>query len=419
MVCRVRRLAEPAAALTRYPMLLQGAWYFPLLFLAVAAFWCLPNRNWPRLAFLSSASVVVLAYLLWKSLDNRTVMALIGMFAAVSLASYFIGTRLARRRSQAWFGIGLAVPFIALAFTRCGSFGICPAPAGNLWLIPISVGFFALRQAHFVYECYRGGIKRAGLLEYLTYVFFFPAIIAGPLERFPRLVGQFRNKLGWTDLTEGAERIVIGCVKKFVIADLLIAAFLPPASVTQSAFQELSWGTALFACLMKFLHVYFDFSGYTDMAIGTARLFGIRLMENFNHPLLRSNLVEFWRAWHISLSTFARDYVYFPLLVSSRNTVLALIATMLAIASWHGTSPGWLLWGLHHGIGLALLAQFQRSAQKHPRLQRVRATLAWRSVATFATWTFVAYGYALTWHPDDIALSLRTYAKLWFLGIWP
>lgn len=220
----------------------------------------------------------------------------------------------------------------------------------------------------------------------------------------------------WAHLTYGAERIVVGCFKKFVVADLLIAALLPPPALTAAAFENASWGAALFACLAKFLYVYFDFSGYTDMALGTARLFGIELMENFNFPWLRSNLAEFWRAWHISLSSFAPDYVYFPLLVSSRNTLLALVATMLAIAAWHGTSPGWLLWGLHHGVGLALLARFQRAAPRFAALQRLRTTAGRRLVATLSTLAFVSVGYALTWHPDDAALSLRIYGKLLGLG---
>ena len=274
-----------------------------------------------------------------------------------------------------------------------------------------------LGSVHFVYECYRRGIRQAGLLEFLAYIFFFPTIIAGPLERFSHLSGQIHATFSWDHLTHGAERIVVGGLKKFVVADLLIAALLPPDAMTRTAFQDEPWSTVLFACLVKFLYVYFDFSGYTDMAIGTARLFGIQVMENFNFPLLRSNLAEFWRAWHISLSSFARDYVYFPLLVTWRNTVFALITTMLAIAAWHGTSPGWLLWGLHHGVGLVLLAQFQRSAQKFYWLQWVRVTLAWRIVATLATWTFVTFGYALTWHPDDVVLSARIYGKLWSLGL--
>ena len=351
-------------------------------------------------------------------LDNRTVILLITTFAAISVASYGIGARLAKRRSQAWLLIGLTLPLSAFLVVNYTPPGDSLERAGSVWVVPISIGFFVLRQAHFVYERYRGSMKPAGLLEFLTYVFFFPTVIAGPLERFDRLRAQVRNTFAWIDLSEGVERIVLGCFKKFIVADVLLAALLPPALTTQSGFEEASWGVVLFACATRFLYVYFDFSGYTDIALGTARLFGFKLIENFNYPLLRSNLAEFWRAWHISLSTFARDYVYFPLLARYRNSTLAVIATMLAIASWHGTSPGWVLWGLHHGAGLVLLARFQRNARKLPWLELLRATVAWRVLAMLATWIFVACGYALTWHPDDIMLSLRIYGRLWSLGLW-
>src|SRR4030095_1800913 len=189
----------------------------------------------------------------------------------------------------------------------------------------ISMGFFMLRQAHFVYECYRGGIRaKPCLIEFLTYVVFFPSIIAGPLERFPNFAGQVRNAFSWAHVSGGVERIIIGCFKKVIVADVLIGTLLPPAGMAEAGFAGASWGATLFACAVKFLQVYFDFSGYTDIALGTARLFGFRLMENFNYPLLRPNLAEFWRACNMSLSTFARDYVYFPLLAKYRNTVFAL-----------------------------------------------------------------------------------------------
>ena len=166
-------------------MLLPGLWYFPLLIAMVAAYWGLPHRPEARLAYLLAISLAVLAYLLWKYLDNRIGAALLVAMAAGSLASYAIGWRLAQRRSKAWLTSGLLLPFAIFLLLRAGS---PPDPPGVPLLIPVSIGFFVLRQAHFVYECYRGGIKPAGALAFLAYVFFFPSIIAGPLERFPRLM---------------------------------------------------------------------------------------------------------------------------------------------------------------------------------------------------------------------------------------
>lgn len=154
---------------------------------------------------------------------------------------------------------------------------------------------------------------------------------------------------------------------------------------------------------MKFLYVYFDFAGYTDMARGTACLLGIELIANFNFPLLSSNLAEFWRNWHIRLSRFLRDYVYFPMLAKYRDTILSLLVTMIASAAWHGINPGWLLWGVHHGIGLVCLARFQRNAPSYPWLTQLRTTHLWRAIATVTTWFYVVLGFAFTWHADNEA----------------
>ena len=416
MVHGIGRVAGAARA-DELEMLLEGFAYFPLLAAAVVIYWRLPNERNIRLAFLCMTSGVGVVYLLWSTLENRQVMAVLGSFGSISLGSYAIAARLARQRSKPWLVLGVSLPFTAFLSLQCGFLASCTG-ARSSWIVPVSVGFFVMRQVHFVYESYRGGIKRRGLLEFIAYVVYFPTIIAGPIERFPRFVEQIGVDFDRECLTRGAERILVGTFKKFVVADLLITSMLPPDELTRSGFHGVPWSVTIFACSMKFLYVYFDFSGYTDMAIGTSRLFGIRVMENFNFPLLRSNLAEFWRAWHMSLASMARDYVYFPLLVKYRHTVVALVATMLVIASWHEVSPGWLLWGLHHGIGLAVLAAFQRRAAAWCWLQPVRGTLGWRIGATMATLFFVTYGYALTWHPSDVRLSLSTYAKVWSLGLW-
>ncbi|NNM00914.1 MAG: hypothetical protein HKO62_09210, partial [Gammaproteobacteria bacterium] len=144
----------------------------------------------------------------------------------------------------------------------------------------------------------------------------------------------------------------------------------------------------------------------------------IKLMENFNSPLLRQNLAEFWRAWHISLSGWARDYIYFPVLGKYRSTSLALIATMMMIGAWHSPAPGWLLWGLHHGVGLVLLSNYHRWAEGRPAVQALRNTAAWRFFGMLATWWYVAIGYGLTFVPYDVITSLTIYGRIVTLGLW-
>ncbi len=153
------------------------------------------------------------------------------------------------------------------------------------------------------------------------------------------------------------------------------------------------------------------------MVLGTSRLFGFRLMENFNFPLLRPNLAEFWRAWHISLSSWARDYVYFPLMARYRMTGAALIATMLMIGIWHGPKPGWALWGLHHGLGLVLLSHYHRWVGGKSSIQRIRATIAWKFIGIAGVWWYVSLGFALTFDPRSVFSSLKLYLKVVTFGV--
>ena len=379
--------------------------------------WTVPDRARMRIACFAGASFLAFAYLLHKHLQNPVALFFLVFMLALIFLSFAIGKRLMHRQSQPLLVLGVSLPFSIFLLT-----GFSPAASAlmnsSTWLVPVSLGFFALRQAHFVVECYRGTIKHANPITFLAYVLFFPTLVAGPLERFPSFANQVTNaRLSWDHFAVAGERLISGALKKFVIADGLLNAALPPDDLTQSGFADVTWWTILFACAMKFLFVYFDFSGYTDMARGTARLFGIELIPNFNFPLFRSNLAQFWRAWHMSLSSFLRDYVYFPAIAKYRNTVVPLLATMIASGAWHGINPGWLLWGVHHGIGLVCLARFQRMAPTIPWLSELRKGGLWRIVATLATWFYIVVGFALTWHPADLGLSLTIYARLWTLGM--
>lgn len=399
-------------------MLFQATWYFPCLITAVAIYWLVGNRSNLRIVCLTAASLLTFAYLLHGNLQNQVALFFLVVMLALICASYAIGARLMRRQAQPLLLLGVSLPFSIFLLTGFG-----PAASAimnsSTWLVPVSLGFFALRQSHFVFECYRGGIKQVSPAALLAYILFFPSLVAGPLERFPNFIKQATNaRLSWDHFTVAGERLITGALKKFIIADGILAAALPPNDLTQSGFSDVTWWTILFACTIKLLYVYFDFSGYTDMARGTARLFGIELIPNFNFPLFRSNLAQFWRGWHMSLSSFLRDYVYFPLIAKYRNTVVPLLATMIASGAWHGINPGWLLWGVHHGFGLIVLARFQRLAPTIPWLSELRTGHGWRIIATLITWFYIVIGFALTWHPDDLGLSLAIYARLWTLGLF-
>jgi alginate O-acetyltransferase complex protein AlgI len=155
---------------------------------------------------------------------------------------------------------------------------------------------------------------------------------------------------------------------------------------------------ALFAWIwLMFLTLYFDFAGYSDMAIGTSRLFGLRVIENFDWPLFKRNISEFWRSWHLSLTNWCRDYIYFPVFGLTRNPILAILACMVAVGYWHGAHPKWLLWGAWHGAGLALWQVWQLRKRQWPALMRISRDSSVYSLASWAlTVNFVVMGGLIT-----------------------
>lgn len=390
--------------------------YFYWLAALVAAYWLLHDSHPARFLLMALAGSGSVAFLLYWNLPTRLAVALMVCMLAVTAATYGFARGQIKARSRTRLRIALAVPF-AMYGVAHGSGLFVAAPSGLALVIPISIGFFVLRQLHGVYECYRGNIVRMDWQSWAAYVFFLPTVIAGPLARYPQFSRQVATPFSWVHFSRAGELMLIGAFKKFIVADLLISAALPPATLVQAGFAGVTWAVLAAACFAKLLFVYFDFAGYTDMARGTARLFGIDLPENFNRPLLCSNLAEFWRSWHMSLSSFARDYVFFPVLAVSRKPALAIVASMLVIAAWHGLQTGWLIWGLHHAFGLVALAAFQRRSGRLALLQNVRASLSWRIGASGFTLLFVAAGYAWTWLPDQPLQGFSIYLRLWTFGV--
>lgn len=210
--------------------------------------------------------------------------------------------------------------------------------------------------------------------------------------------------------------MIVGSFKKLIVADLLLKAAYPDSRLLLDGAPLLGWQHVLGAAFIRFLITYYDFSGYTDMVLGTTRLFGIRLMENFNAPLSRSSLADFWRCWHISLTSWVRDYVYYPILVTWRKGELALVATMVTIGIWHGLRPGWVLWGLHHAAGLIALGWWGRWAARAEGLRKLRTTGGWKLLGVLAVWYYVALAYSLTIFPDDWGQCAGLYLKILTFG---
>lgn len=233
-----------------------------------------------------------------------------------------------------------------------------PVPALTL---PLGISFFTFQQIAYLIDAARGETEEYHFTDYLLFVSFFPQLIAGPIVHHKEMMPQFRMRksAGWhRHLPVGFGIFAIGLFKKVVVADPCAAIANPLfAAAAAEGGRALTMGEAWTAAVAYSMQIYFDFSGYSDMAIGAARLFGIRLPLNFHSPYKASSIIDFWRRWHMTLSRFLRDYLYIPLggnKHGSSRRYLNLMATMLLGGLWHGAGWTYVLWGGLHGGYLCL-----------------------------------------------------------------
>jgi alginate O-acetyltransferase complex protein AlgI len=255
----------------------------------------------------------------------------------------------------AWFKYsGLAVELANRLNAALGhGFGADLKWAGVV--LPLGISFYTFHGISYVVDVWRGKVAPCrSLRDFLCYSTLFPQLVAGPIVRYSEVAGQFvQRRVGREDLVEGARRFIVGLGKKVLIANqvavLADAIFaLPEAGRSAAA----AWvGVTAYA-----LQIFFDFSGYSDMAVGLGRMFGFRFPENFNHPYAAGSMRDFWRRWHMTLSRFFRDYLYIPLggnRHGALRTALNLLTVFALCGLWHGASWNFLAWGLFHGLFLA------------------------------------------------------------------
>jgi alginate O-acetyltransferase complex protein AlgI len=279
-------------------------------------------------------------------------------------------------------------------------------------LLPLGISFYTFEAISYMVDVYRGKEPARNWLEYNYYIMYFPHLISGPIIRFGELVPQYRNPIQLPDvgrITNGLVLILLGYLFKVLIADpvavLVEPVFSPPHDV--GVLQ------AYLGVLAFTVQIYFDFMGYTHIARGISLLFNIELPLNFNHPYLADNISNFWERWHITLSRWIRDYLYFPLGGSKgtlQRTVLNLMVTMLICGAWHGAGWTFILWGGYHGMLLAgyhLIKAVRQKVGPHHAL----AVPMNRWAATAVTFTLVTLGWILFRAPD-LASTGAIFAKL-------
>jgi D-alanyl-lipoteichoic acid acyltransferase DltB (MBOAT superfamily) len=266
-------------------------------------------------------------------------------------------------------------------------------PYGFAYVLPVGISFFTFQSMSYTIDFYLGRVERErNFLRFATFVCFFPQLMAGPIERARRLLPQFHHAppFNLENLTDGMSLFLVGLFKKLALANYL-SLYVERVYDNPARFGAPALILATFAFAWQ---IFFDFSGYTDMARGVAKTMGFNLILNFNNPYLATGLGDFWSRWHISLSTWFRDYVYIPLGGSRRGTLITyrnLLITFLVSGVWHGANWTFAIWGLLHGLGVILTRRLERSAFYRDRVPKL-VKQAWVFAYVCFAWIFFRAG---------------------------
>ena len=318
-------------------------------------------------------AVLLLYFIAPKALKNTVLLLSSLIFYAwgepkyvfLMIATIFFGyllgilTEKARTKRLSRFFLALAViiDLGALGFFKYANFFIdnfskatgIEASALNIAL-PIGISFYTFQILSYNIDVYRGTVAaQKNPIDLGAYITMFPQLIAGPIVRYSDIRTELTGRSHNAEMfSEGAGRFIIGLSKKAILANTLGAV---ATNIMGEDLQTMGVGVAWIGAIFYMLQIYFDFSGYSDMAIGLGKIFGFHFSENFNYPYISKSIREFWRRWHISLSSWFRDYLYIPLGGSRRgNVYLHLLIVFLATGIWHGAAWGFVLWGLWHGF---------------------------------------------------------------------
>ncbi len=235
-------------------------------------------------------------------------------------------------------------------------------------LLPIGISFFTFQGLSYVVDVYWGNVSaQRNIFKLGMYISLFPQLVAGPIVRYKDVAAEIDNRsVTLADFTEGVQRFILGLFKKIIIADTL--ALTADAIFTNAPAHSV--GVAWLGAIAYSFQLLFDFAGYSDMAIGLGRIFGFHFMENFNYPYISKSITEFWRRWHISLSTFFRDYVYIPLGGNRRHVLLNVAIVFLLTGIWHGAAFSFIAWGMWHGFFSIMERVIRKKNAGKPAVER-------------------------------------------------
>ncbi len=342
---------------------LAFAIFLPIVFLI---YWVVPNKY--RAFFL-----LLVSYGFYMTFSAGYVLLLFVM----SLLAYFVGLYCSSRSLIA----GVMIQVGVLAFFKYAN--LLPGWSDSL-VVPVGISFYLFKSISYMADVYKGKLQpEKKPVFFFLYLAFFPDVVSGPINRAEVLIPQLKEEkaFDYDRAVYGMRLILLGLFKKLLIADTL-SRYVNPVFETPGAYMGISY---LAAALFYTIEIYCDFSGYSDMAVGIARLFGVCSMENFKSPYLSANIKEFWERWHRSLSGWLRDYVYIPLGGSRKGklrTYFNLMITFLISGIWHGANLTFLVWGALHGIYQVVYRFYKKHCKwEMPKIIGVALTFAFVSLA--------------------------------------
>lgn len=347
---------------------------------------------------------------------------------AVTVGAHSLVSALADDRLRVKWVLFLSIA-VGILVIAVGKYGIVLARSvwsSDDWVVsrlvmPIGISYFVFRLLQYVFDCVRGAVTDLSVFRLATFIFFIPTFPAGPLETYQGFFEKRSTSFDRELFYAGCYRIALGYFKKVFVVDylmMLLFSDLGPR-VTDADLDAIRGAPALGAVFVvyAFLRAYADLSAYTDLAIGFSSLFGFRIMENFHRPLWQPNLADFWRSWHISLSSWVRNNVYFPLFGVTRKAWLGLYASMLTMGLWHYVDLNWTMWGLYHGTGLVLVARWMKWKRKLTKRWRKEGKPLWakllRPAGYVLTFIYVALGYSFV-ATDGIVEAFKVF--VWALA---
>jgi len=374
------------------------SWEFVAFFaLVLAGLRLMPTRSSRQIMLLVANAVFYGSGTTWHLL----------VLAAPALVDYACAVRIedARddRERRRWLLVSLVSNLGLLAYFKYANFfvdnvaalfGLSTAPLDIA--LPVGISFFLFKTMSYTIDVYRREIPACrSMWRYAMFVSFFPELVAGPIVRASVFLPQMERtlELSWRRTAMGLQMVLLGLSKKMLVADRL-AMFVDPVFTAPAAYSQ---GTVICAVIAYSIQIYCDFSGYSDIAIGVARIVGFDLPENFDMPYLATSITEFWRRWHMTLSQWLRDYLYVPLGGNRRGalrTYVNLLVTMLLGGLWHGASWTFVFWGLLHGVGLAVHKFVRRGEpvvrRGHSWQSGSTTVLAWATTYAFVcvAWVF-------------------------------